>query len=41
MGVSVLAYQIRFKNIDSRFKQVLVSENELSKEQVLNYFKNI
>lgn len=40
-GLSILAYQIRFKNIDSRFKQVLISENELSKEQVLNYFKNI
>lgn len=40
-GLSILAYQIRFKNIDRRFKQVLISENELSREQVLNYFKNI
>lgn len=41
MGVSVLAYQIRFKNIDAKLNMVLISENELSNEQVLNYFKNI
>ena len=40
-GLSILAYQIRFKNIDAKLNKVLISENELSKEQVLNYFKNI
>lgn len=40
-GVSVLAYQIRFKNIDAKFNMVLISKNELSEDEVLNYFKNI
>ena len=40
-GLSILAYQIRFKNIDAKLNKVLISENELSREQVLNYFKNI
>lgn len=41
MGVSVLAYQIRFKNIDTKLNMVLISENELSNEQILNYFINM
>ena len=41
MGVSVLAYQIRFKNINAKLKKVLISENELSNERILNYFINM
>lgn len=41
MGVSVLAYQIRFKNIDVKLNKVLISEKELSNEQILNYFINM
>ena len=41
MGASVLAYQIRFKNINAKLKKVLISENELSNERILNYFINM
>lgn len=41
MGVSVLAYQIKFKNIDAKLNKVLTSEKELSKEQIINYFINM
>lgn len=40
-GLSILAYQIRFKNIDAKLNKVLISEKELSKEQIINYFINM
>lgn len=41
MRILVNTDQIRFKNYDAKFNKVLLSEKELSDEQVLNYFKNI
>ena len=41
MGDEIYPNQIRFKRLDVKLNKVLISENELSKEQVLNYFKNI
>lgn len=40
-GLLIYANQIRIKNINANLKQVLISENELTKQDVLNYFKNI
>lgn len=41
MGDMIYPNQIRFKRLDAKLNKVLISEKELSKEQVLDYFKNI
>ena len=41
MGNKICPNQIRFKRLDVKLNKVLISENELSEEQVLNYFKEL
>ncbi len=40
-GNRIYPNQIRFKRLDAKLNKVLISENELSEEQVLNYFKEL
>lgn len=41
IGIQIYANQIRINNLNTSLKQVLISEDELTKQDVINYFKNI